>query len=375
VRFDGSGDATTIQGGLDLAAPGDTVLVGCGTYTDCTQMAIDATPACFVLPTSVMLRSESGDPDCVIVDAQGAGRVAAVPAANGPGRGLEGLTLAGGVVPQSYGNYGGGLSTQGGTEPLVVEDCVFRGNNARYGGGVALLGPATISRCLFLGNEAEQGGGAFTQAAIRFEDCVFRGNSAFSGGGLHVNAYSVEAERCLFSGNTAGFADPKAGGGAVYVFGLPPLFAGHVTLTRCTLFGNSWTSATGGGAGVAASLAASATLDRTIIAGSVQGASVYCYSTNASITASCTDVWWNAGGDWVGCIASQAGMNGNFSADPMFCASWTSDFRLATGSPCLPSNSPCQTLIGALDFGCAQPVGVSPPLEPSTWARIKGGYR
>ena len=56
--------------------------------------------------------------------------------------------------------------------------------------------------------------------------------------------------------------------------------------------------------------------------------------------------------------------------DPFFCGSVPAsmapttegDYTLAAGSPCLPEASPCDSLIGALGFGCAV-VSVLPPPE------------
>ena len=81
----------------------------------------------------------------------------------------------------------------------------------------------------------------------------------------------------------------------------------------------------------------------------------------------------NAGGDWIGGIAGQLGVSGNFSADPLFCDPDNGDFTLSSQSPCLPGNHPDGAdcgLIGALGQGC-DPVSV----EPETWAGIKSRYR
>lgn len=66
----------------------------------------------------------------------------------------------------------------------------------------------------------------------------------------------------------------------------------------------------------------------------------------------CNDVW-GSGPSYNGACAEMAGVDGNFSADPLFCNALQGDYRLDGGSPCAPLNSPggCE-LIGALPIGC-----------------------
>ncbi len=56
-------DAPTIGEGLSLAARGDTVLVACGTYFEHDLEMV----------SGVVLRSESGEADCAIIDCQNTG--------------------------------------------------------------------------------------------------------------------------------------------------------------------------------------------------------------------------------------------------------------------------------------------------------------
>jgi hypothetical protein len=112
----------------------------------------------------------------------------------------------------------------------------------------------------------------------------------------------------------------------------------------------------------------------------------------------CCDIYGNEGGDWTSEIEDQYGVNGNFYADPLFCApigdagpmisSATSPYSVHLDSPCLPGNHPggydCG-LIGAHGQGCGisgseiagQPMPriEIPQVEPSTWGRIKAAYR
>ena len=89
----------------------------------------------------------------------------------------------------------------------------------------------------------------------------------------------------------------------------------------------------------------------------------------AHFMVSCTDLFGNAAGDWVGPLAGLEDVNGNFSADPLFCDPDNGDFTIQSDSPCAPPGATNCGLVGALPVGCG-PVSV---VEES-WARIKARY-
>jgi hypothetical protein len=64
-------------------------------------------------------------------------------------------------------------------------------------------------------------------------------------------------------------------------------------------------------------------------------------------------------------------VNGNLSADPLFCDIAHGDLMIQEDSPCAPSNSgvTCD-LIGALGVGCG-----TVSVESKSWGQIKGLYR
>ena len=77
----------------------------------------------------------------------------------------------------------------------------------------------------------------------------------------------------------------------------------------------------------------------------------------------------------MGCLVAQDTIDGNFSADPLFCNPDAGDFTLAADSPCLPGQHPhgddCG-LIGALGQGCASSTEVpDPSVLPTTWGVVK----
>ncbi len=65
-------------------------------------------------------------------------------------------------------------------------------------------------------------------------------------------------------------------------------------------------------------------------------------------------------------------MNGNFSADPLFCGDLNPDepYTLHTESPCAPENNPECGLIGAWGVACGLTA-----IEPVSWGSVKAMFR
>jgi hypothetical protein len=145
----------------------------------------------------------------------------------------------------------------------------------------------------------------------------------------------------------------QQGGGAIHGSNA------HPTIQNCTLAGCSAPL----GGGIYLENGSTATIDKTIIASSVQGDAVHCLDTStAALT--CSDVYGNAGGDWIGCIAGQDANGGNVSADPLFCDPDGWVYTLRSDSPC--AALPGCGLIGSLPVGCAPPdANIVGPVAPS----------
>jgi len=315
------GNAPTIQAGIDSASAGDTVLVACGTYY---EHDIET-------KSQVCLRSETGQADCVTIDAQQLGSVLRSTYYSGPTT-LEGLTLTGGDA-----NIGGGFYCT--SYEITVSNCVFTDNSAWGGGGMWSTGGVTFIDCVFSDNTASIGGGIANQeATLSLNGCLFTNNSAARGGGVYLWGFTWPSiNHSSFVGNSAA----TSGGG---VFGE---FEVQGSFTHCTFFANS--SPTGGGIMLEGSSLLH--LDNTIIAFCPEGEAVgFGENYRTDVTFACSDIFGNVGGDWVGGgLPGQYGVDGNISADPQFCDAAGGDLYLSSTSPCLYDS--CGQ-IGAFVQGC-----------------------
>lgn len=325
------GDQPTIQAGIDAASYGDTVLVACGTYYEHDV----------VMKSGICLMSETGLADCVMIDAQQVSRVMYCENLDETTI-IEGFTLANGE--QEALSQGAGI-------------------------GCFYSSPSLV-RCTFLGNAGTLGGGMYcVYSSPTLADCTFLDNEANSwGGGMYCVHSSPTLTNCTFSENAAvaGYAFVGQGGG-MFCSGSSP------TLTNCTFSENVAPHAVWDGLGGGMRcVSSSPTLTNTIIAFSTEGEAISCDGAS-SPSLICCDIFGNAGGDWIGCIADQYGVNSNFSDDPLFCLEDNpgEPYSLHEGSPCLPENSPCGELVGALGQGC----GAVTVVEAVSWGAIKAMYR
>jgi hypothetical protein len=226
--------AHVIQEAVDIAQPGDTILITDGVYeTGGRSVGTDLLVSRVVVEKPITLRSANGPAVTSIVGAEagagGNGDGAIRCAYLGAKAALCGFTLTNGHT-RTHGGTNMEQSCGGGvwcaSASALVSNCTLSGNSA-YWGGAANGG--TLNRCVLINNSAAKGGGA-TQATLNH--CTLIGNSAGEGGGVSMCALN----NCLLTGNSA-----ANGGGACCSW-----------LNNCTLTGN-WANY-GGGAGYATTL-------------------------------------------------------------------------------------------------------------------------
>jgi hypothetical protein len=216
--------ARVIQDAVDVAAPGEEIIVTNGVYATGGRAVYGTMTNRVTVDKPLTLRSVNGPQFTVIQGAKapgggnGDGAIRCVYLTNGAS--LSGFTLTNGATPMDgvweRQRSGGGLGC--GSFTAAVSNCVLTGNSADGGGGAH---GGTLDNCTLTGNSAGVGGGAEDSTLC---DCTLSGNSAGQGGG----ASGGTLNKCTLSGNAAlGGFDLGVGGGAV-----------SSTLNKCTLAGN-----------------------------------------------------------------------------------------------------------------------------------------
>ncbi len=340
------GDQPTIQAGIDYAVPGDTVLVADGTYTGDGNRDIDFGGK------GVVLKSENG-PDFTIIDCQGdvydRHRGFCFHSGEDSTAVVDGFTIQGGSPPDDGpdgSSVGGGIKCDSSSSPLLINNTISENFTGGYGAGIFCNNNSnpTINNNTISGNSAGYGGGIFCRENSNptISNNAISGNLAWSwtggrGGGIFCDNSSPTISNNTISGNSAG-----SHGGGIYCYG-----NSSPAISNNTISGNSaWD-----GGGISCSNS-SPTISNSIIAFNSDNTGVIYCSENSSPVLACCDVYGNTSGDWVGCIADQMGINGNFSADPLFCDTANGNYHIYNNSPCDPTNNDCEELIGALGIGC-----------------------
>ena len=275
---------------------------------------------------------------------------------------------------------GGGAVLDWFSSRVTISGCEFRRNGSTVGGAVSLgqTDQAEISTSTFADNSAESGAGlSGSSQDLIVTDCHFLRNTASAGAGANISFYEVEFERCFFQDNAStvwggGVASFSAQGRyteCIFSRNSAPIGAAILINGRSTVVQHSTFHANAAeqGSVFGTDGGGTASVSNSILAFSV-GEVVSC--SDGGVTLACCDVYGTVGGDYVGCIAGQGNVNGNFSADPRFCGKDENNFTLESNSPCSPPGVTGCGLVGALPVGCG-PTSVA----PASWGEIKARYR
>ncbi|MCI0529816.1 MAG: DUF1565 domain-containing protein, partial [Nitrospira sp.] len=395
IVADGSGDAPTIQAGIDSAMAGDSVLVAPGIYLENIDF----------MGKEIVVKSNLGHAVTTIDGSSRAETVVLMNKDEESGTILEGFTITGGRghvpgVTQARGgglfmqaispiirrNYffkneaapngiGGGIFLGSASDPAqavtpLFEDNIFQENHAELGGAMGIVwGQPSIHQNKFIGNSCDFDGGAIfvwmNEGAPIIDRNEFWENFAPDHGGAMdltntFRAGKLRVTNNLFVRNRAwgtGNGDTGSGGG-LYVTN----FSGCIefnTFVSNQGFGESLC----GGGGIA--------LDVTP-PGLVIESNVIAYNNSCGL--SCRDnvtstvgqniFWQNENGD-LGRGSGHCPVEWEdrvIIGDPLFCDLDADDYRLASNSPAIG--------MGAFPFPQCGPVDA----QKTTWGRIKVLY-
>lgn len=402
IFVDGSGDKPTIQAGIDVAAAGDTVLVGPGTYRTYLQFR----------GRDIVLKSEMG-PAATIIDATGTDS-SVVKITSGETRAcvLEGFTFTGGQgtrrlgyrvgggiyvlhsAPSIIGNFitnnvadnrlatagaGGGIFVQGHVpsgpllRPRIENNHIsnnFGGFNAGGLGADGLVAPEIIGNTI-MNNRVRSGDGGGIWILTRAHDTVIRGNVITDnevgdhGGGimfatdLFMINHRVEIIGNLVARNVAhGFARTGDSAGGMWLVQTLGVIRGN------TVVGNRGEGGAGYGGGISLYQGGSPIVENNIIALSTAGGGIRCHD-NATPVIRNNLAWGNVDSDGAADCQQWFTVNGNIQADPLFCGASTGNYSVASNSPAL--THPAGPIGAFQTAGCV--VGVL--VQETTWSSIK----
>jgi hypothetical protein len=308
------GDSTTIQGGINGASAGDTVIVAPGTYH---EYDID-----FLGKAITVMGTDPEDSAVVaatVVDADSLGSVFYFHNGEDSKSVLSGLTIFNGLGTVLYNDKGGGVACDSASP--TIEYCSIIGNVAYEGAGIYCLNYSSpvITNNIITGNTALGYGGGIScgwYSSAKISNNIITGCSAGDDGGGAINCWksSPSITNNILEGCSAGLR-----GGGISCFDASP------TIINNTIIGNSATSRGGG----LLFYRSPATLINTIVWDNYApvGSALHVQTgNNPTVTYSDIENGWSG--------------IGNIDEEPLFVNPSNDDYHLRMDSPCIDAGDP-----------------------------------
>ncbi len=211
------GDSATIQGAIDQAVDGNTVLVAPGTYLENINF----------LGKAIRVQSTDG-PEVTIIDGNSAGPVVSFITSEGSAAILEGFTLQHGWANYFPHYSGGGIDIER-ASPTIRKNVVTNNRACSSGGGISVyFGSPTIEENIIENNYRDgctggsPGGGIYVggNSNTRILNNIIRANQwTSSGGGIGLNASgSTLIQENHIEGNSVQGTSPASRGGGISLF-------------------------------------------------------------------------------------------------------------------------------------------------------------
>ena len=417
---DGTGDAPTIQAGVDSAAAGDIVLVAAGTYASMTNVVIDGTPTpvCVAITKNIRLVSEDGPASTTI----GNTAVGAVIYLDGVDSRTEvtGFRIRSEFVPFGCVDvfnrielptlYRIGIKCKNSAPRIEQNYLTDHGIAIALEASSALIERNTITLSLFGIICGSQSDATITNNIIHHCAELVRseGNSS-----PHIIANEMY-EGCTAVSCTEG-SSVEIADNTIHHIGPVAVQCGglsQVIIRNNRFFDNKtavYLSGTGGNTIVSGNTfyrqlfeairlqgndrAVSIVIENNTIDMTFQASGIFCYAYSSPLIRNniivrsaggidclglsfpvieCNNIF-NVPYPYPGDCSDQTGTNGNISVDPQFCGVEDSqNYHLQGDSPCAPGNHPDGAdcgLIGALSAGCG-----TVPTSSTTWGKVKSLY-
>jgi len=312
-------DTATIQGGIDMAVNGDTVLVAEGHYYE----RINFNSKSILLTSEFMLDGDTLhiqntiiDADTLVLGVADTGSVVCFVNGEDSTSVIQGFTIQKGIGTIEFETYrrGGGIYCSS-SDPTISNNTISNNSisenvsSRNYGGGIycrfhssPTINNNTIAENSALSYLSYSGGIYFRYSSSTISNNMITGNSAVIGGGISCeNIYSITLANNTITGNSAEWY-----GGGIFCRNRNPIVVNTILWANIANFG---------------------------------GNEIY-IDSDSSIIINYSDIQ----GGWEG--------EGNIDCDPMFCNLDDNNYYLAENSCCLGAGEGGID-IGALGVGCS----------------------
>jgi parallel beta helix pectate lyase-like protein len=353
-------DQPTIQGAINAARSGDTVLVSSGTYTENINF----------LGKAVKVKSSTG-PKLTIINGNQAGPVVTFTSGETKKSILSGFTITNGLGNQASGYSGGGIYCNN-SSPTIQHNTITA-NTAGVGGGIEVYGgsPFILSNNIsdniqdpnldggWGGGISLENGSSATIIGNHISGNLWSGNSNCNcgqGGGIALNsAGSPLLENNEIFSNAADYGP----GGGIWIIDTSAWLIQNLIYNNTAQFGggvyidlsstsyqaifvnNTFAGNVGNGQGLPGDGSAVYAVGydnyleffNNIFASSAGRESFFCAPAGALPAMTANDGFSSSGNGFGGDCAGLAGTNGNISADPQFVKPTRNNYQLKSTSP------------------------------------------
>jgi len=332
-------DSSTIQGGINGAVNGDTVLVASGTYYEHINF----------YGKSILVKSQAGADSTIISKLYDGLSLVLFTSGEGVNSILDGFTIQNANNPNQS---GGGIYCFQNSSPTIRNN-IIKQNSAGNGGSIACYNHSSpiVENNILIQNTAPNnyGGGIFisSSSSPSIINNTFIRNSAYNGGAIFCYGSSPTISGNTLIENTA----PAGAGIFCYNNSSPDIFDNTLDRNISTEWGS-----------IVCQSNCSPRIKNTIVSNDI---SYGVYATNNSFPViTYSDIWNNGIGNFFGCMPGV----GCISANPIFCDTASDNYYLSSLSPCVSAGEGGAD-IGAFGIGC----GINPRRVDLTSGPNRGG--